>query len=193
MAARRDPSARRRIITLTAGSIRNAYLPLVGLIEGFFPPDAVGGRSKQHAARRVVRLSVGLDRVVETDIDGGKQVFRRRDWVKPFIKAHGLRSGDRVVIEELAAYRYHVYPQPAAGAHDVANGDSDTRLEIEVELDRDGRWIGEVRELPGVLAYGTTRHEAETRVKALSLRVIADRLEHGEAAPAGSRISFAVA
>ena len=42
-------------------------------------------------------------------------------------------------------------------------------------------------------AHGTTRHEAETRVKALSLRVIADRLEHGEAAPAGSRISFAVA
>jgi predicted RNase H-like HicB family nuclease len=50
-----------------------------------------------------------------------------------------------------------------------------------VELDRedDGRWIAEVVELPGVLAYGATREEAIKRVKALSLRVLADRIEHG--------------
>lgn len=56
-------------------------------------------------------------------------------------------------------------------------------LTIEVDQESDGRWIGEVPELPGVLAYGTTRDEAVARVQALSMRVLADRLEHGEPVP----------
>ncbi len=56
-------------------------------------------------------------------------------------------------------------------------------LTIEIEREDDGRWIGEVPQLPGVLAYGRTRDEAIARAKALSLRVLADRLEHGEAVP----------
>jgi predicted RNase H-like HicB family nuclease len=56
-------------------------------------------------------------------------------------------------------------------------------LQVETEREEDGRWIAEVAELPGVLAYGATREEAIERAKALSLRVIADRLEHGEAVP----------
>ena len=54
---------------------------------------------------------------------------------------------------------------------------------IEVEQEEDGRWLSEVLELPGVLAYGQTREEAIAHVQALALRVIADRLEHGEAVP----------
>ena len=54
---------------------------------------------------------------------------------------------------------------------------------VDVERETDGRWIGEVTELPGVLAYGSTREEALTRAKALALRVLADRLEHGEDIP----------
>jgi len=50
---------------------------------------------------------------------------------------------------------------------------------IEVEREEDGRWIAEVVDLPGVIAYGQTRQEAIDRVQALSLRVLADRLEHG--------------
>lgn len=53
-------------------------------------------------------------------------------------------------------------------------------LQIEVEREDDGRWLAEVPELPGVIAYGKTREEAISRVKALALRVLADRLEHGE-------------
>lgn len=53
-------------------------------------------------------------------------------------------------------------------------------LQVEVDREDDGRWIAEVRELPGVLAYGDSREEAVERAKALSLRVMADRLEHGE-------------
>lgn len=56
-------------------------------------------------------------------------------------------------------------------------------LRVEVEREEDGRWIAEVVELSGVQAYGQTREEAIERAKALSLRVMADRLEHGESIP----------
>lgn len=56
-------------------------------------------------------------------------------------------------------------------------------LTIEVEQEDDGRWIAEIADLPGVMAYGQTRNEAIERAKALSLRVIADRLENGEEVP----------
>jgi predicted RNase H-like HicB family nuclease len=54
---------------------------------------------------------------------------------------------------------------------------------VRIELDRedDGRWIAEVMELPGVMAYGASREQALAAVQALALRVIADRIEHGEA------------
>ena len=54
---------------------------------------------------------------------------------------------------------------------------------IELEQEEDGRWLSEVLELPGVLAYGRTREEAIAHVQALALRVVADRLEHGETVP----------
>jgi predicted RNase H-like HicB family nuclease len=54
---------------------------------------------------------------------------------------------------------------------------------IEVEQEDDGRWIAEVRDLPGVMAYGQTRDQAIRRAQALSLRVLADRLDHNEAIP----------
>jgi len=54
---------------------------------------------------------------------------------------------------------------------------------VEVEREDDGRWIAEVPDLPGVMTYGQTRDEAVAKVKALALRVMADRLEHGEDIP----------
>lgn len=54
---------------------------------------------------------------------------------------------------------------------------------IEAEQEDDGRWIAEVPELHGVLAYGNTRDEAIRRAQVLSLRVLAERLEHGEPLP----------
>lgn len=56
-------------------------------------------------------------------------------------------------------------------------------MRIEVEQEEDGRWLGEIPDLPGVMAYGQTLEEAVARVKAMALRVMADRLEHGEAVP----------
>ncbi len=57
------------------------------------------------------------------------------------------------------------------------------QVQIEVEQEEDGRFIAEAPAIPGALAYGRTRQEAVRRVQALVLRVIADRLEHNEAAP----------
>jgi predicted RNase H-like HicB family nuclease len=56
-------------------------------------------------------------------------------------------------------------------------------LRIEVEEEIDGRFIAEIPVLPGVMAYGQTRNEAVAKVEALALRVLADRVEHGEPVP----------
>lgn len=67
------------------------------------------------------------------------------------------------------------------------------RFMVETEQEDDGRWIAEVVELPGVLAYGQTAEEATALVQALALRVVADRLEHGETGTDLLSISFAAA
>lgn len=56
-------------------------------------------------------------------------------------------------------------------------------MKIDIEEEEDGRWIAEVPDLPGVLAYGKTRADAIAKVEALALRVIADRIDHGETIP----------
>jgi len=64
---------------------------------------------------------------------------------------------------------------------------------VEYEREDDGRWLAEVLELPGVLAYGVDSDEAIAKAQALALRVLADRLEHGEGKPEFVSISFAAA
>ena len=56
-------------------------------------------------------------------------------------------------------------------------------MKIEIEREQDGRWIAEIPELPGVMVYGDSRNEAISKAEALALRVLADRLEHGEEIP----------
>ncbi len=65
-------------------------------------------------------------------------------------------------------------------------------MQIEIEQETDNRWIAEVPELPGVMVYGETRNEAISKAQTLALRVIADRLEHGEQIPELKHL-FAVA
>ncbi len=64
---------------------------------------------------------------------------------------------------------------------------------IELERETDGRWIAEIPALPGVLAYGATEADAFAAAEALALRVLADRLEHGEASKAPLTVSFELA
>jgi len=56
-------------------------------------------------------------------------------------------------------------------------------LRVETDREDDGRWLAEVPELPGALAYGVTEEEARQKVEALALRILADRLDHGETVP----------
>ena len=64
---------------------------------------------------------------------------------------------------------------------------------VEIEKEEDGRWIADVPELPGVMAYGRTSAEAAGKAQALALRVIAERIEHGEEGPELLDISFLAA
>ena len=64
---------------------------------------------------------------------------------------------------------------------------------LESEKEADGRWLAEVPELSGVLAYGATRDEALSKAEALALRVLAERLEHKESKPQAIRITLAAA
>ena len=56
-----------------------------------------------------------------------------------------------------------------------------TSFTIETEQEEDGRWIAEVVEIPGAMTYGSTLAEATTKAQALALRVLAERLELGDA------------
>jgi predicted RNase H-like HicB family nuclease len=69
---------------------------------------------------------------------------------------------------------------PQRGETPMSNVES---FQIDLEQEDDGRWIGEIAALPGVIAYGPTRETALVAVQALALRVLADRLDHGEAVP----------
>ena len=64
-------------------------------------------------------------------------------------------------------------------------------FDVEFEQEDDGRWIAEISEIPGVLAYGVTPLQAGARARALALRVLADRLENEMSIPGINSIVFA--
>ena len=65
------------------------------------------------------------------------------------------------------------------------------KFTTETEQEEDGRWLAEIHELPGCMAYGDTPDTARARAEALGLRVLADRLEHGELSPSALTVAFA--
>jgi predicted RNase H-like HicB family nuclease len=65
--------------------------------------------------------------------------------------------------------------------------DSDEQFKVKFDKEKDGRWIAEIPELPGVLVYGATKSEAEFRAVALALRVLADRTEQVKKPPKSIR------
>ena len=73
-------------------------------------------------------------------------------------------------------------------------GGYDGRVKLTIELDReeDGRWIAEALELPGVICYGKTRDEAISNAERLAIKVIADRIAHGEMVSAALAVSFSI-
>lgn len=67
------------------------------------------------------------------------------------------------------------------------------QLTIRLLRETDGRWIGDIPELPGVTVYGATPEEATRKAKSLALRVIAEEIEHGEMTPAADMLQFSTA
>lgn len=95
-----------------------------------------------------------------------------------------MAAFSRIVPEPLTANRpMPIRPRRLSRMH----------LTVEIERESDGRWIAEVPDLPGVLAYGDTRDSAIARAEALALRVLADHLEHEEAGPDLVSVSFQAA
>jgi len=58
-----------------------------------------------------------------------------------------------------------------------------SEFRVAVSREVDGRWIGEIVDIPGVLVYGSTRDEAVNLALSLAARVIAERLANGEPLP----------
>ena len=75
----------------------------------------------------------------------------------------------------------------------IAAGGEYMKFKIDIAREDDGRWIAEILELPGAMVYGATPDEAKARAQALALRVVADRLELGEAGSEFMKISFRAA
>ncbi len=106
---------KRAKIHLTEGNINNNHVYLREH-HGMFPADSFGGPNRASGEGKYLKLHVkGFDEVVETDIDGDKMIFRRRDWCERFFKLHGLLAGDCLVIERLEDYEYAIYPNKKAG------------------------------------------------------------------------------
>lgn len=81
-------------------------------------------------------------------------------------------------------------PNRTAGNRATAKGFS---LTVMYDREEGGRWLADIPALPGVTAYGRTKKQATAAVQALALRLIADRLEHGEAVPGPMSVSFIAA
>lgn len=77
------------------------------------------------------------------------------------------------------------YHHRATGPHGLIGLHQEKAMQftLEVEQEADGRWLAEVVQLPGALAYGASQEQAMAKAEALALRALAEQLEHGEARP----------
>lgn len=94
-------------VEITDGNIANNHIYLRSFFDRF-PADAIGGSNKATRAKRDLTIDWGGAEPVQTDLDGQKRIFRARGWIGAFYQLHRARAGDRVVVEEIAAYRYRV-------------------------------------------------------------------------------------
>jgi len=108
------------------------------------------------------------------------------------------RPRREIVDRETALTRMTAFPSRrkkliAAMRSVTASRSSQVNFIVELEQEKDGRWIAEVVDIPGALAYGQSRQEALARVEAVALRVIAEKLDQGEIQADLVSVSFAAA
>jgi hypothetical protein len=92
---------------ITDGNLKNNHFYMRSFIQKF-PDDLIGSSNRSLAARKNCLVDGGGPRAEETDIDGKKQFFRSRAWIKHFFAANGAKAGDRVRVEETAPYRHRI-------------------------------------------------------------------------------------
>lgn len=93
-------------LTVTQGNLNNNHLYLTKVLD-IFPKDVFGGPNESREAPRTVRVEWGSE-VVDTDIDGRKNIFRKRGWVAKFFDENRIQAGDRVLLEQVEPYLYRV-------------------------------------------------------------------------------------
>ena len=101
---------RNGIITLTEGNIKNNHFYLRAIMD-LFPEESVGGGSSKDLGSQLLTLDYGFGEPVLTDIAGDKKIFRKRGWIGEFFKQHQLSAGDSVVVEQVAPFKYRVFPK----------------------------------------------------------------------------------
>ena len=114
-------------VELTEGNLnaKNMHFYMRGFLHRF-PVDLIGGSNKSKAAPRTAVLDWGGGSYVDTDIDGGKEFFRARGWVRSFFAANRAQPGDIVRVEETGPYSYRISlrkkgaPAPAPSASAAA-------------------------------------------------------------------------
>lgn len=92
---------------MTQGNLDNDHFYLRGLMDRF-PLDLIGGSNKSQTAQKMAIIDWGGPTTTETDIDGSKQFFRARSWIRQFFTDTDAVPGDVVRVEETAPYRYRV-------------------------------------------------------------------------------------
>lgn len=95
-------------VAITEGNINHSHIYLRSFFHRF-PEDAVGGSNKSEAAPRFLTIDWGGAAPVRTDLDGSKQFFRARGWIRQFFADNEAEAGDIVAVEEVAPYRYRVH------------------------------------------------------------------------------------
>jgi len=100
---------------LTEGNLKNSHFYLRGLLDRF-PTDVIGGPSAKSLAARTLLVEWGGGKPEETDIDGSKQFFRKRGWIRRFFEMTGAEAGDRVEVQETGPYAYRVQLLRKSGA-----------------------------------------------------------------------------
>ena len=104
------------------------------------------------------------------------------------------RGGSPLALLDLDLREAQITAPPLQDHPDTPHAeDMAERFTVEIEREEDGRWIAEISELPGVMAYGMSREDAVAKVEALALRVLAERLEQGETDPEPFQVAFVVA
>ena len=140
----------------------------------------------------VQRHSLGGAEHIQTLRGSREPLLRNVDEpVNPLVVAHGIVAKD-VVKPVIIGTANESWAGKSAKRARIQLG-REMNFTVETEQETDGRWIAEVSEMPGVMKYGSTREEAIAQAEALALRVLADRIEHGEHPVEPIQITFAAA